>query len=82
VNLGGFVEGIYAIRIDGRPILLPVARIDWSQDNGDNILGGAFDLSTYVLENVRVGGEASYQSSLSPGATGTSVGTIFVDAAF
>jgi hypothetical protein len=83
-NYGGFLEGIYAIRIDGRPILLPVARIDWVQENGGlNQLQTTFDLSSYVFENVRVGGEASYTAPMTSSFTrGSAAGTLFADVVF
>jgi hypothetical protein len=81
-NYGGFLEGIYAIRVDGRPILLPVARLDWVQQNGGlNQLQTTLDLSSYVFENVRVGVEGSYAQTITQ-ADGALSGSVFADVVF
>ena len=81
VNLGGFVEGLYTLRLEGRPILMPLARLDWVQEEGANVLQGTLDVSTWVFENTRVGMEGSYQSTIGQD-DGDLVGSLFADVVF
>ncbi len=83
ITFGGFVEALYAWRLDGRPALLPVARLDWVQRDGDNVLGGVVDLSSYVFENARVGAELSYEQVLTTSDdAGVGRGSVFLDLVF
>lgn len=82
VNLGGFVEGVYVVRLEERPIFMPVVRIDWTEDGGVDLIQGSVNLSSYVFENARVGLEVSYAQPVQGVGAGDATGTVFADVAF
>ena len=81
-SLGGFVETLYALRLEGRPVFMPLIRLDWVQRDGVDVLGGVLDLESYVFENVRVGAEVSYEQALATTDAPVKRGSVFLDLAF
>jgi hypothetical protein len=81
-GLGGYVELMYALRLEGRPVFFPLARVDWLQRDGGNVVSGTADISSYVFENARVGGEVSYQQPFGVNEPTVTAGSLYVDLAF
>jgi len=64
-DYGALAEVFYTYQMDGRPIFMPLARIDYKTDGDgeDTDVSGALQASTYVFENARLGVEGDFDIS-------------------